>query len=135
MSDFQTTFTPSTSLKWVGFSFMSLLLHPHFSFTFSFAFSFYCFFFPQLPTLFPPGKGPFASLARVLTSTNFIYCPQSHAYMSPSLKSGGPFLFLLPSSPHHCAGWVSFFYLHFIWVSLFKDRVVAMWKPHCNSSI
>jgi hypothetical protein len=28
-------------------------------------FSFTFFFFPQLPTLFPPGKGPFASLARV----------------------------------------------------------------------
>ena len=41
----------------------------------------------------------------------------------------------MPSSPPHCAGWVSFFYLHFIWVSLFKDRVVAMGKPHCNSSI
>jgi hypothetical protein len=29
----------------------------------------------------------------------------------------------------------SSFYLPFIWVSLFKDRGVAMGKPHCNSSI
>jgi hypothetical protein len=32
---------------------------------YSFSFSFFFFFFPLLPTLFPPGKGPFASLARV----------------------------------------------------------------------
>ena len=44
-------------------------------------------FIPQLPTLFPPGKGPFASLARVPVSPP----PPS----SPSLKSGGPFLFFL----------------------------------------
>jgi hypothetical protein len=55
------------------------------------------FFFPQLPTLFPPGKGPFASLARV-------------------------------SILHH-------FYFPLIDVGLFKDRVVAMGKPHCNYSI
>ena len=60
-------------------------------------YSFTCFFFPQLPTLFPPGKGPFASLARV-------------------------------SFLHH-------FYFRLIDMSFFKDRGVAMGKPHCNSSI
>jgi hypothetical protein len=54
-------------------------------------------FLPLLPTLFPPGKGPFASLARV-------------------------------SILHH-------FYFPLIDMVLFKDRVVAMGKPHCNSSI
>jgi len=47
-------------LRWVGLSLFLFL-----SFTFS--------FFPLLPTLFPPGKGPFASLARILTSTTFSY--------------------------------------------------------------
>jgi hypothetical protein len=63
----------------------------------TFSFAFVSFFFPQLPTLFPPGKGPFASLARV-------------------------------SILHH-------FYIPLIDMSLFKDRVVAMGKPHCNYSI
>ena len=31
--------------------------------------------------------------------------------------------------PTHCAGWVASSYLPFIWVSLFKDRVVAMEAP------
>jgi hypothetical protein len=48
-------------------SFLLLLFQP-------FLFFFLLFFFPLLPTLFPPGKGPFASLARVITSTIF-YCP------------------------------------------------------------
>ena len=59
-----TTLSPSTSLKWMGFSFIHLLLYEHFLFCFCFCF-FTFFFFPQLPTLFPPGKGSFASLARV----------------------------------------------------------------------
>ncbi len=55
-----------------------------------------------------------------------------------------PWAFILPPTPNplindlkptHCAGWVSSFYLPFIWGSLFKDRVVAMGKPHCNYSI
>ena len=64
---------------------------PHGTQSMGFYFYFYFLFFPQLPTLFPPGKGPFASLARVPVSPP----PPS----SPSLKSGGPFLFflLLPS--------------------------------------
>ena len=49
----------------------------------SLSFFFLFLFFPQLPTLFPPGKGPFASLARLPVSPP----PPS----SPSLKSGGPF--------------------------------------------
>jgi hypothetical protein len=43
--------------------------------------SFTFFFFPQLPTLFPPGKGPFASLARLLSSTT--------AFATFVLLSGG----------------------------------------------
>jgi hypothetical protein len=43
--------------------------------------------------------------------------------------------FFTVPKPTHCAGYVASFYLPFIWVSLFKDRVVAMGKPHCNSSI
>ncbi|RLS27534.1 MAG: hypothetical protein DWH70_00325 [Planctomycetota bacterium] len=53
------------------------------------------------------------------------------------------FLFLPPTpnplinafKPTHCAGWVAFIYLPFIWMSLIKDRGVAMGKPHCNYSI
>jgi hypothetical protein len=62
---FEDNLSPSTSLKWVGFSFSSLLLTA----TLSLLLLLFYFFFPQLPTLFPPGKGPFASLAWVLTST------------------------------------------------------------------
>jgi len=80
----------------------------------TFSFAFVSFFFPQLPTLFPPGKGPFASLARVPVSPP----PPS----SPSLKSGGPFFILS-------------FYFPLIARGLFKGEVVAMGKPHCNYSI
>jgi hypothetical protein len=38
-----------------------------------FLFCFFCFYFPQLPTLFPPGKGPFASLARVSNFLHFYF--------------------------------------------------------------
>jgi hypothetical protein len=43
-------------------------------------FLFYCFLFPQLPTLFPPGKGPFASLARVSVA--------HHAFVNLAEKRG-----------------------------------------------
>jgi len=46
------------------------------------------------------------------------------------------FLYFFPAfKPIHCAGWVISFYLPFIDVGLFKDRAVAMGKPHCNRSI
>ena len=64
-----TTLTPSTSLKWVGFSFIHLLLTS--TLLRLLLRSLLFFFFPQLPTLFPPGKGPFASLARGLNLHHF----------------------------------------------------------------
>jgi hypothetical protein len=47
-------------------------------------FSFFFFYFPQLPTLFPPGKGPFASLARVSIFYHFYLLP-----LSPPTALGG----------------------------------------------
>jgi hypothetical protein len=47
-------------------------------------FSFFFFYFPQLPTLFPPGKGPFASLARVSIFHHFYLLP-----LSPPTALGG----------------------------------------------
>ena len=87
------------------------------------------FFFPQLPTLFPPGKGPFASLARASTFHHFYLMPSSPPFFFYRAADVNPlvlalFLFLILS-----------FYLPFIWGSLFKDRVVAMRKPNCNYSI
>ena len=87
------------------------------------AFFFLFLFFPQLPTLFPPGKGPFASLARLLSSTTAF---ATFDLLSGRCKSAGarpvPFSY-------------SSFYFVLIDISLFKDRGVAMGKPHCNSSI
>ena len=44
-----------------------------FAFALSFFYSFTFFLFPLLPTLFPPGKGPFASLARVSIHHHFYF--------------------------------------------------------------
>ncbi len=51
-------------------------------------FFFYFIFFPQLPTLFPPGKGPFASLARGYIFHHFCLRPSS-----PPTVLGGSILF------------------------------------------
>jgi len=121
-----------------------------FSFT---LFYFIFFFFPQLPTLFPPGKGPFASLARLLTSTTafatFVLlsggCKSAGAYPTPfvfsfllSLFPQLPTLFPPGKGPFASLARVSnlhHFYFLLIDMGLFKDRGVAMGKPHCNSSI
>jgi len=83
---------------------------------FYFPFYFLLLSFSQLPTLFPPGKGPFR-FAR----------PPSSLHRYP--------LTHIAFKPIHCVGWVISFYLPFIDVGMFKVRAVAMGKPHCNRSI
>ena len=85
---------PSSHLHFLAF--LHLLCFPNsqpscscsyintFSFFLFLFISFYFFLFPQLPTLFPPGKGPFASLARVPVS------PPPH--LSPSRMRGSIFI-------------------------------------------
>ena len=72
-------------------------------------FSFLFSLFSLLPTLFPLGRGPFASLARVL-----IRHPR------------------VCGDPCFCFPCV---YLPFIDAGVFEDRAIAMGKPHCNRSI
>ena len=118
---------------------------------------FYCFYFPNSQPSSLREKGPFASLARHSILHHFYLLPSSptafatFVLLSGGCKSAGGaplaffflFLFLPPTpnpvfndfKPTHCTGWSSYFSLPFIWVSLLKDRVVAMGKPHCNYSI
>jgi len=53
-----------------------------------FCFFSFTFFFFLLPTLFPPGKGPFASLARGYIFHHFCLLP-----LSPPTVLGGSILF------------------------------------------
>jgi len=92
---------------------------------FPFAFAFLLSFSFSSPNSQPSSlreKGPSLRKPGFLSSTTFT----TFVLLSGGCQSAGarpvPFSY-------------SSFYLPFIWVSLFKDRGVAMGKPHCNSSI
>ena len=114
-------------LRWVGllFNFHHFKQEPHGtqSIGFSFSLTFFFTFFPQLPTLFPPGKGPVASLVRVSVTRPLLL--QLSSYWAADVN---PLVLALSFS------YYSFFF-SLIDMRLFKDRVVAMGKPHCNYSI
>ena len=107
---------------------MGLRLLLFFSFFFLFSlFSFFIFhFFSLLPTLFPLGRGPFASLARDQ--------PSPFAFVILA-NAGIHAWFSFYAFPCHSVANASVFYFLFIDASVFKDRAVAMGKPLCNHSI
>ena len=80
---------------WSTGFFVFIIYTLSFVFLFSFSFSFIAFFFPLLPTLFPPGKGPFASLDRVFNLHHFYLMPSSPRLRHPRWKAGMPFLVFL----------------------------------------
>ena len=101
-------------------------------FSFHFAFSFLLFFFfPQLPTLLSMPSSPSTALGG---SALLFFCFLFYFLFFPQL----PTLFPPGKGPFASLARVSIllhFYFPLIDMSLFKDREVAMGKPHCNSSI
>jgi len=107
-------------------------------------------FFPQLPTLFPFNVIPTISLFLPPTPN-----PLLNAFKPIPLRWVGLFLFsfaffflsFLPPTPNPLpsgkralrfaspASNLHHFFFSLIDMSLFKDRVFAMGKPHCNFSI
>ena len=87
---------------------------------------FFSFFFSLLPTLFPLGRGHFASLARGQ--------PSPFAFVILA-NAGIHSWFSFYAFPCHSVANASVFYFLFIDVGVFEDRAVAMGKPHCNRSI
>ena len=82
-------------------------------------------FFSLLPTLFPLGRGPFASLARGQPSPLAIVI---------LVYTGIHPWFSFRVFPCSSVANASSFFL-FIDAGVFEDRAVAMGKPHCNRSI
>jgi hypothetical protein len=82
------------------------------SFTFTWSFTF----------LFLPTPNPLPSGKRALSL-------RSPAFQPPPLS------IYIVFKPIHCVGWVIYFFFSFIDVGMFKERAVAMGKPHCNRSI
>ena len=114
------------------------------TFSFAFLFLFYFLFFLQLPTLFSMHSSPSTALGG---SAFFFFIDQKQE--PHGTQSMGFYFYFLPPTPNplfnafkptHCAGWVCLSNLHHFYFplidrGLFKDRGVAMGKPHCNSSI
>ena len=107
---------------WVQMGLRLLLL---FSFFFLLSLFSLFSFFSLLPTLFPLGRGPFASLARGQ--------PSPFAFVILA-NAGIHSWFSFYAFPCHSVANVSSFFL-FIDACVFEDRAVAMGKPHCNRSI
>ena len=105
-----------------------------FAFAISLLHSFSFFFFPQLPTLVSMPLSPPTALGGsalpLILQKQATHGTQSMGFFSPNLHH-------YLRHPRWKAGVHSYssFYFPLIDMSLFKDRVVAMGKPHCNYSI
>ncbi len=91
---------------------------------FCFFFLFFLFFLHH-PTLFPLGRGHFASLARGQ--------PSSFAFVILVNSADPSLVFLLCFSVANASAF--FFSFLFIDAGVFEDRAVAMGQPHCNRYI